>query len=1043
MRRLYILIFLFISAVSLNAQEPRGYYDGITDQTGDDLKAALHDIVKGHTVKSYDYMWTAYGTTDLDANSKIWDIYSNYRYTLGTNQCGTYTKEGDCYNREHLWAQSWTNNDATEKTDLHHVFPTDGYVNNRRGNYPFGEVSSPTYTSGNGGKLGPNTVSGYDGTVFEPVDEYKGDIARALMYVSVRYYNEDSEWSTTSGMTNKSVINDWAMAMLLDWNDNDPVSAKETARNEAVYGIQKNRNPFIDHPEYARRIWDPNWTGSNKVYVSANPKIGGEIALPTKIYKTVSIDFSQQGYSNEQAIASATINDSVSVVFSKGSNDSNAPKYYTSGTAIRCYGGNYFTVSTIEGCSITKITLTYGSSDGTNTITTDVVTFDGSTWNGDASSVKFTIGGTSGNRRIKGIEVKYSYYGIVTPHFTDADIDFSAQGYTNEQVVSSATIDANVTVSFDKGTNNNAPKYYTSGSAIRCYGGNTFEINAGSNVITSVKLTYGGSDGSNAITTDVGTFATDTWSGHASSVTFTIGGTSGNRRIKKIAVEYSDQQINFINGSTLTLSAIPSDGYSFVNWTKDGVQVSSNTSFSFTVTEDANLVANFISNTVSANTTIASLTMNGNVTINSNVTLTVNGNITQPSNTSISINNGGQLKCNNSVYVKMQKSITAWNATTEKGWYAIASPVDGQTFANVTNLVNTSNNPKHNVYRYNEASVEWEEYRSSTTPTFNSFENGRGYLFRTNNSNGYIEYNGNNNVNTVNYPLTFASTNSDLKGINLIGNPFTQNITWNSITKTNVNPDGYYLLEETGANQGKWAAVTSANATIAPMRAFLVQATGTNPSVSISREAAKGETRNDDDNIMFTVSNNVHSDEAYVFFKEGHGLNKVEHRNADIPMLYVVKDNGRYAIADMDGNVKVFSLGLETKTIGQYTLSLKANGDFSYLHLFDKLTGEDVDMLLENEYSFIASPTDNPSRFIVKLDYTGTPDNSETFAYQNGDDIIATGSGELQIFDLMGRMVKTAHINGIEMIHTSSLPTGIYVLRLLGENTKTQKIVIE
>ena len=129
MKRLYLLIFLFISAVSLNAQEPRGYYDGITDQTGDDLKAALHDIVKGHTVKSYDYMWTAYGTTDLDANSKIWDIYSNYRYTLETNQCGTYKKEGDCYNREHLWAQSWTNNDNTEKTDLHkggYIAHTDG-----------------------------------------------------------------------------------------------------------------------------------------------------------------------------------------------------------------------------------------------------------------------------------------------------------------------------------------------------------------------------------------------------------------------------------------------------------------------------------------------------------------------------------------------------------------------------------------------------------------------------------------------------------------------------------------------------------------------------------------------------------------------------------------------------------------------------------------------------------------------------------------------------------------------------------------------------
>ncbi len=133
---------------------------------------------------------------------------------------------GDCYNREHLRAQSWTNEDATEKTDLHHVFPTDGWVNSKRSNYAFGEVSIPTYTSGNGGKLGPNTVSGYNGTVFEPIDEYKVDIARALMYVSVRYYGEDSNWST-SGMTDKSDLKAWAIAMLPDWHRNDPVSDKE------------------------------------------------------------------------------------------------------------------------------------------------------------------------------------------------------------------------------------------------------------------------------------------------------------------------------------------------------------------------------------------------------------------------------------------------------------------------------------------------------------------------------------------------------------------------------------------------------------------------------------------------------------------------------------------------------------------------------------------------------------------------------------------------------------------------------------------------
>ena len=1050
MRRLQLLIVFLIAAFALQAQIYRGYYDGVTDQIGDDLKLTLHNIIADDSHVSYTPgIWTAFYQTDKRPGTDyVWDIYSDipngtppYLYTMGQgDQCGDFNNEGDCYNREHLWPQSWTSNDATHQTDLHHVFPTDGFVNQQRSNYPFGEVSNATWTSQNGSKLGNGKSSlGYTSTVFEPIDEYKGDIARALMYVSVRYYTEDDGWSTEYGMTNKSVIKDWAIAMLLDWSDNDPVSAKEIARNEAVYGIQGNRNPFIDHPEYARRIWDPNWTGTNQIYASAYPKNAGEIGLQTKRNKTVSIDFSAQGYNNEQVISNAVINDYVSVEFNKGTN-SIPPKYFSSGSAIRCYGGNYFTVSTVEGCSITKITLTYGSSDGTNTITTDVVTFDGTNiWNGDASSVKFTIGGSSGNRRIKGIEVKYSYYDIVTPQITDADIDFSAQGYTDGQAISSASIDANVTVAFDKGTNNsNAPKYYSTGTAIRCYGGNTFEINAGSNTITSIELTYGSGDGSNAITTDVGEFATNTWSGHASSVTFTIGGTSGHRRIKKIAVEYSDQQTNFLNGSMLTLLAIPNEGYSFVNWTKDGVQVSCDTTFTFTVTDDADYLANFMSNTVSSNTTVASLTLNGTVTINSNKKLTVTGNITQPEGSSISILNGGQLVCNNSVYVKMRKSITAWDASTSKGWYAIASPVNGQEFSDVTNLTTAT----HNIYRYDEAEIEWEEYRDSHN-IFNSFDNGRGYLFRTANTVGMIEFKGNNNVDAFNYDLSYVCANNNFKGFNLIGNPFTQNITWANIAKTNIATDGYYILEESGTNQGKWTLVTSSSATIAPMRAFLVQATGSSPSVIISRTTAKAEDDNDADNIIFSVSNSQYSDETYVMFREGHGLNKIEHRNAEIPMLYIIDNDQHFAIADMDDNTNVINLGFEAKTMGQYTLKLKADGDFSCLHLIDRITGEDVDMLIEDEYSFIAAPSDVKNRFVVKCRCNSAANaDDDIFAYQNGDDIIIEGNGLLQIFDVTGRIVVNKNVNGVEIIGKPT-QSGLYVFRLVGEDVKTQKIVVK
>ena len=275
MKKLYFFITLIIAAVVLHAQ-PQGYYNGTEGLTGTALKAKLHTIINnGDNNVSYGEMWGAYYQTDKRPGTNyVWDIYSDrpggtppYNYTLGTNQCGNYSGEGDCYNREHLWAQSWTNNDGKHKRDLHHVYPTDGFVNGKRDNYAFGEVAStPTpWTSQNGSKLGNNTVSGFSGKVFEPIDEYKGDIARALMFVSVRYYTEDSNWGD-SDMTTKSEIKPWAITMLLRWHEEDPVSEKEINRNNAVYGYQGNRNPFVDYPDFANRIWDPHWSLAENEY---------------------------------------------------------------------------------------------------------------------------------------------------------------------------------------------------------------------------------------------------------------------------------------------------------------------------------------------------------------------------------------------------------------------------------------------------------------------------------------------------------------------------------------------------------------------------------------------------------------------------------------------------------------------------------------------------------------------------------------------------------------------------------------------------------
>lgn len=260
------LLFSALLFVSLSfAQIPTGYYEDVQGQSGEQLKTVLHTIIKDHSVQSYTPgVWTAFYTTDRKPNGKVWDMYSDvpggtpdYEWTIGSDQCGNVgSGEGVCYNREHSFPRSWFGDASPMDTELFHIYPTDGYVNGKRGSYPYGEVSAPTWTSSNGSKLGPNITAGYSGTVFEPIDEYKGDFARTYFYMATRYEDIISNWNSVvlDGST-YPVYTEWHLDMLIRWHEEDPVSQKETDRNNAIYDIQHNRNPFIDHPEYVASVW--------------------------------------------------------------------------------------------------------------------------------------------------------------------------------------------------------------------------------------------------------------------------------------------------------------------------------------------------------------------------------------------------------------------------------------------------------------------------------------------------------------------------------------------------------------------------------------------------------------------------------------------------------------------------------------------------------------------------------------------------------------------------------------------------------------------
>ena len=259
--KLLILPFLLLSFVA-KAQIPAGYYNSANGLSGAPLKTALYNIIKGHTTFGYNALWTAFQTTDDKPDGNVWDMYSNCTFTFGSDQCGSYSIECDCYNREHSFPQSWFNSSSPMVSDLFHIYPTDGKVNGMRGNYPFGEVGTATYTSQNGSKLGNSASTAYTNIVFEPIDEYKGDFARTYFYMATRYENVIVSWQTNTGAdevlngTTYPCYDQWFIDLLLAWNAADPVSQKEIDRNNTIYtSFQHNRNPYIDHPEYVGSVW--------------------------------------------------------------------------------------------------------------------------------------------------------------------------------------------------------------------------------------------------------------------------------------------------------------------------------------------------------------------------------------------------------------------------------------------------------------------------------------------------------------------------------------------------------------------------------------------------------------------------------------------------------------------------------------------------------------------------------------------------------------------------------------------------------------------
>ena len=353
MKKLLLILTLLGQGV-LFAQAPSGYYNSANGLTGEALKAELNNIIDGHTEYSYSDLWDLLKVTDRDPNnsSNVVGIYSRF----SMNAAAEYAS-GAGWNREHVWAKSrgdfGTSNGPG--TDLHHIRAEDVTTNSARSNKAFDNGGSP-YTD-SGGNYSGSTPASTDSDSWYPGNNVRGDVARMILYMAVRYEGENGEpdLELTEDVlpnTDKSPYHG-VESVLLAWHAADPVSTEEMNRNNAIYSYQGNRNPFIDHPEYVDAIWGSGTGGGGGGG-------GGTTCSDTEVTFTLVTD-------NYPAETSWTLKQG-STTIASGSGYSNANSTYTEELCLT--NGTYdFTINDQYGdgicCSYGNGSYEFSSSAGT------------------------------------------------------------------------------------------------------------------------------------------------------------------------------------------------------------------------------------------------------------------------------------------------------------------------------------------------------------------------------------------------------------------------------------------------------------------------------------------------------------------------------------------------------------------------------------------------------------------------------------------------------------------------------------------------------
>lgn len=432
-----LLTFVVLAANAQGPNETGTYYKRVHGKHGAALKTAFYEIIKNPSVLTYADLWDAYKISDvreIDGQQVIWDMYSSIsRYPIDTKLHGNGQPEGTKgFQREHSMPKSWFNpverNSSNQLTyndikpmysDIVHVIPAEGYVNNKRSNYPYGENKGEWYKSAEDFSImGDCTYSGYTGRCFEPNDEYKGDLARIYFYMVTCYEKKTPTWTGdycgtwTGEMFNLDDDDSyqpfapWALKILIEWAAKDPVSEKELARNNAIWQLQGNRNPFVDYPGLETFIWGDN-ADVDFSYDGTIGNIEPVIATSCDINlnkTTFGVDWSGNKNTRDywERYPLEFEQDGITVAYNYGIEGQNM---YANDLQIRMYKYNTLTFRT-EANDITSIEFSVIKNDANKEFFPSVGTMDGYKWTGSAREVQFTVTDGNGNIQISNVHVE-------------------------------------------------------------------------------------------------------------------------------------------------------------------------------------------------------------------------------------------------------------------------------------------------------------------------------------------------------------------------------------------------------------------------------------------------------------------------------------------------------------------------------------------------------------------------------------------------------------------------------------------------------------